>query len=292
LKYRILLIYMDNIAKKSDEWGLFSESSFSRRAGLGIVSLGKIFDKTEYYCRDRVRDDYLLLLTLDGKAWVKEGARKRSLQRDSWFLLRPGITHSYRDDAVPWSLAYVHFKGPLADAAFDEMMFFRRENLGFRQSSGQARELLLRLISFRDDISLSGEFERLGVLIELLAALHKNHRKNLKSADPVGEAHEYILKNFWRDIPLDDLAELAGLSRFHFARLFHERHGCPPLEFTVRLRIERAKELLRGSPGVKIREIAGAAGFKDPLYFSRVFKARTGMPPEKFRAFAARAPLP
>ena len=54
-----------------------------------------------------------------------------------------------------------------------------------------------------------------------------------------------------------------------------------------KLRIEKAKELLRQEPDDrKIYEIAALAGFKDPLYFSKVFSKWTGMSPEMFRIYA------
>jgi len=88
-------------------------------------------------------------------------------------------------------------------------------------------------------------------------------------------------------LDLSQLAEITGVSQFHLVRIFKEKYGYPPIRFMQKLRIEKAKELLRQEPDSrKIYEIAELSGFKDPLYFSKVFSKWTGMSPEKFRIYA------
>ncbi|MFA6101418.1 MAG: AraC family transcriptional regulator [Victivallaceae bacterium] len=279
---------MDNIADNKDYARLFDNSPVSARMGVVVVSLGRLLDKTGYYCRDRVRNDYLLLLTLDGKAWVREGKRKKLLGKGSWFLLRPGIVHSYRD-VTPWSFLYVHFHGGTADQVINGLSFFKRENLGFGQSGNEAKELLSRLVASANDVTMPGEILRNAVLLELLTCLHSNYRNNQSGYEPLVKAYEYIADNLDRELELPRLAEITGVSQFHLVRIFKEKYGYPPIRFMQKLRIEKAKELLRREPGSrKIYEIAELSGFKDPLYFSKVFSKWTGMSPEKFRIYAKR----
>jgi AraC-like DNA-binding protein len=280
---------MDNIADNKDYSLLFNNSPVSTRMGVEIVSPGCLFAKTGYFCRDRVRKDYLLLLTIDGKAWVKEGKRKKMLRKGSWFLLRPGIVHSYRD-ITPWSFAYVHFHGSTADQVINGLSFFKRENLGFRQSGNAGKELLSRLVNSANDVTIPGEILRNAVLLELLTCLHSNYRSNQSGYDPLVKAYEHIVDNLDRELELPHLAEITGISQFHLVRIFKEKYGYPPIRFMQKLRIEKAKELLRQEPDSrKIYEIAELSGFKDPLYFSRVFSKWTGMSPEKFRIYAKSA---
>ncbi len=277
---------MDNIADNRDYALIFDNSPVSARMGVEIAALGSLFARTDYFCRDRVRKDYLLLLTLDGKAWVKEGKRKKMLRKGSWFLLRPGIVHSYRD-VTPWSFAYVHFHGGTADQAINGLSFFKRENLGFRQSGNAAKELLSQLVNTANDATIPGEILRNAVLLELLACLHSNYRSNQSEYDPLVKAYEHIVDNLDKVLDLSQLAEITGVSQFHLVRIFKEKYGYPPIRFMQKLRIEKAKELLRQEPDSrKIYEIAELSGFKDPLYFSKVFSKWTGMSPEKFRIYA------
>ena len=96
------------------------------------------------------------------------------------------------------------------------------------------------------------------------------------------EICEYIEANLSRDISLAELAELAGLSRFHFARSFKRSTGLPPHQYLLRQRIERAKELL--ALGVlPVDEIATAVGFPGPAPLARMFLRITGTTLKEFR---------
>lgn len=83
---------------------------------------------------------------------------------------------------------------------------------------------------------------------------------------------------------LEDLAEAAGLSAFHFQRMFRESFGVSPHAYVRRRRVERARRLLTGSD--PIAEIALACGFANQSHLTRVFKAEAGLTPAAYRAAA------
>jgi AraC-like DNA-binding protein len=92
---------------------------------------------------------------------------------------------------------------------------------------------------------------------------------------------EYIEANLSRDITLTELAELAGLSRFHFARSFRRSMGLPPHRYLLQQRIERAKELL--APGtLPVGEIAAGVGFSGATSLARTFLRVTGTTLKEF----------
>lgn len=93
---------------------------------------------------------------------------------------------------------------------------------------------------------------------------------------------EHVEAALGETIRLDDLARLAGLSPFHFQRMFRETFGLSPHAFTRRRRVERARDLLRA--GEPVAEIAAACGFGDQSHFTRVFKSETGLTPAAYRA--------
>jgi AraC-like DNA-binding protein len=83
-------------------------------------------------------------------------------------------------------------------------------------------------------------------------------------------------------ITIEDLASIARLSRSHFTRAFKASVGCPPHNFILQQRIERAKELMLESaePLVQIALICGLA---DQSHFSRTFRAHAGCTPAAWR---------
>jgi AraC-like DNA-binding protein len=84
-------------------------------------------------------------------------------------------------------------------------------------------------------------------------------------------------------LTLDDLADMAGLSPFHFARVFRSVTGVPPVEFQTSLRFVRAKELLLTSPA-SVTDICFEVGYGSLGTFSRRFKQIVGITPAEFRA--------
>ncbi len=78
------------------------------------------------------------------------------------------------------------------------------------------------------------------------------------------------------------LAARANFSLSHFFALFKRLTGYTPIDFFIRLKMERARVLLEGT-SLKVKEIAAALGYGDPFYFSRVFKLVNGAAPADYR---------
>jgi transcriptional regulator GlxA family with amidase domain len=83
-------------------------------------------------------------------------------------------------------------------------------------------------------------------------------------------------------LPLDRLAETAGLSPRQLNRLFHDKLGRSTMRYYRELRLEKAQSLLRNSP-LSLTEIAFATGFASSSHFSRAYAAQFGQPPSAYR---------
>lgn len=82
---------------------------------------------------------------------------------------------------------------------------------------------------------------------------------------------------------LDEMAEVAAFSKFHFHRVFAAMTGETPADFVRRLRLDRAAHLLVSGGVASVTEIAMMSGFPTPSAFARDFKARFGVSPKAFR---------
>lgn len=85
-----------------------------------------------------------------------------------------------------------------------------------------------------------------------------------------------------RDVGLDDLAGLLGLSRSHFCTAFRQATGRTPHEWLTKLRMEQAQRLLH-DPGARITDIALAVGYHTPSAFAAAFRRHTGATPSDYR---------
>ena len=99
---------------------------------------------------------------------------------------------------------------------------------------------------------------------------------------------EYIAANLESDLTIAQLAKIACLSQFHFARAFKAAVGQSPHQYVSAQRLERAKEMLtRGDQ--PLLDIAIALNFSSQANFTRAFRLGTGMTPGQFRRdFACR----
>ena len=95
-------------------------------------------------------------------------------------------------------------------------------------------------------------------------------------------AIKYMSEHYSEDIPMSDLAETLGITHQHFCRLFRSAMDMSPNEYLTGLRISKAKQMLT-EQNIPVSEIAAACGFRDPCYFSTIFKKSMGVPPTYFR---------
>jgi len=100
---------------------------------------------------------------------------------------------------------------------------------------------------------------------------------------------QYIDDNLTSKMTLVELAAVAGVSRFHFVKLFRNTIGLTPMAYIERTRVRRAQQMLRRHE-LSLAEIASALGFFDQSHFARCFRTWTGTGPGAYRrANAARS---
>ncbi len=99
----------------------------------------------------------------------------------------------------------------------------------------------------------------------------------------VRQVLEYINEHLNQDIKLADLAQLLGMSQFHFSHLFKQAIGTAPYQYLLQQRVERAKQLLKQTDR-SIMDIAFLCGFNSHSHLTKQFRQFTGMTPKAYRA--------
>jgi AraC-like DNA-binding protein len=103
-------------------------------------------------------------------------------------------------------------------------------------------------------------------------------------------ARDHADRHYTESLTLEDLAAVAGLSKWHFQRLFTATYGASPAAYLSRRRVERAQDLLRAT-NLTVTEVCHAVGFSSLGSFSSRFRALVGESPSAFqRRYAAGAP--
>ncbi len=96
-------------------------------------------------------------------------------------------------------------------------------------------------------------------------------------------ALDFMHQHSQENLSLSRMAEVAGLAPNYFHRRFRRLFGVTPFDYLVSQRLNQARHLL-ASTRLTVKEIAGAVGYRDALYFTRVFAQRLQMSPTEYRA--------
>ena len=92
----------------------------------------------------------------------------------------------------------------------------------------------------------------------------------------------YLHRRLEQPLTVPDIAAAMDCSEGHLHRRFKRAFGVTPLQLLTQLRIERARDLLEHT-SLSVKQVALRTGFRDPLYFSRVFRRTVGSPPSEAR---------
>lgn len=161
-----------------------------------------------------------------------------------------------------------------------------------RQHQAKDRHLQALIQALLIEAEMDGPNGRLyaDTLTTALATHFVNHYRldgaadvpNLPPAERqrLGTVIDYVEAHLMEDISLAELALQAGLSKFHFTRLFKQAIGLTPHKYVLKRRVEKAAHCLQ--QGDAIAPTAHQFGFADQAHFTRVFKQWKGVTPKRF----------
>lgn len=116
----------------------------------------------------------------------------------------------------------------------------------------------------------------------LSEALTHKLRDEDETARLISDSMKYIQDHYQLSLERDKLARMASLSASYYSILFKRYSGYTPFEFINKIRLDKAKQLLR-TTNEPISKIARDVGYQDPLYFTRLFAREVGMAPRMYR---------
>ncbi len=141
----------------------------------------------------------------------------------------------------------------------------------------QTRALLIELTSVEDQ---GGLFDWISDMLRVIMdlAFNESHKKTVRIANVI----KHIETNYQEYISVESLCSFVGMSRSYLSTQFKEETGLSITEYINMVRIRESKRLLLETTN-SIADIAVSCGFDNQSYFSRIFKAKTGITPRKYR---------
>lgn len=214
-------------------------------------------------------------VTLNGKQYhVKEG---------DLYLLPPGTDHLYYPDREkPWTKMWFNAVGTLVNSLLWE--YNPQKLVVFSGTDGKEYLEQIQEIGRNEQYSAAEKHRKAALVFhELMQYLYDRFYVQEENCGK----ETLLLKNYLdshltQNVSLKTLADLVYLSESQVVRIFKRDLGKTPHEYSLDLKLEQARTLLRNTRQ-RVREISDSLGFCDEHYFSYIFKKKCGKTPREYR---------
>ena len=227
-----------------------------------------------------------ILYCADGEGVLEYDGRKVELHKDTFVFLPRNKPHGYYPLTGQWEVNWIAFDGNDCDNTL-AALGMTGTIVAATDDTAYLEDIFLKMIaSQKTDILYSG-YTCSGLVYDYIIGFRRlfstdaDNRKS-RQMSLLLPALKYMHDNYAEDIPMTYLAQLTGVTHQHFCRLFRSAMNMRPSDYLTGRRIDEAKRLLNENR-LSAAEIAEVCGFRDPCYFSTVFKKYTGISPAAFR---------
>lgn len=219
------------------------------------------------------------------------------IKKGSFFLTTGGAPYDVRWKAVteePFVAMYVFVELPVLERALEEFFGEDAAQARLRDASGLTDEILDWLMErLRNELMRPQASQLFIEAIAQAVAVHlaRNYGgtgEETHSASPslpgykLRQIADWMSEHLAEDFNLERLASQAGLSKFHFHRLFRAATGVSPSRYHINLRMNEARRLLRETK-LSVVDVALDVGYANPSHFARLFRRETGLSPSDYR---------
>lgn len=240
-------------------------------------------------------DAYEIYLQLEGKRYCFVDNMCYTVEPGDLIIYKPYKLHYSESREVDYYERYVlnfHTEALstlLSDAEIN--MLLKKLGAGVVHLSEEQRKIVCDYFDRIDECSRQEGFlsEKLVYSIVLQFLMYiikyvdmKNTCKINTIAPQIKVALEYISENYKEKITLDEMAQVANMSKYYFCRMFHSVTGTTVLQYVTNVRLIKVHNLLINTE-MSIEEIAVQTGFGSGISLTRVFKKTYGMSPRSFR---------
>ncbi len=219
------------------------------------------------------------------------------LKRGTLFLTAAGAPYDFRWKTLtpePFEVVLVLLSLPLFNEALKDVFGTNAAHASLRDMSGFEDARLVAMLEELKQEAMRAKASRLFVRgMAQAIAVHLARNYTVLSDEARGETSalpgfklrrvtDWMEEHLAEEFSLARLAEQAGMSEFHFNRLFKRATGVPPSRYQIKLRMNTARRLLRETTK-RVITIANEVGYSTPSHFAQLFRKETGLAPRDYR---------
>jgi AraC family transcriptional regulator, arabinose operon regulatory protein len=230
----------------------------------------------------------IFIYCVKGRGWVITGEHRREIKRDQLLIIPANVPHTYgADKEDPWSVFWFHAVGTSVPGYLDAFGISNSNSIVSFADNGQLiAPFEEALKALERGFSLSQFLYAAHALTHLLGLMlwHKDQFQQGQATvyERVEKTIEFMRNHSGEALTVGSLATIAGLSTSRYSVIFRNNTGHSPIEYLIRLRMQRAVHLL-GTTSLPVKTISNKVGWEDPLYFSRLFRSMHGFSPTHYR---------
>ena len=271
------------------DWGMHvMDCGFNEVPAGATYPVGKHPDGYMFtWEKGRILREYQLVYVSRGRgAFESESGGQARIEAGTVWMLFPGEWHRYRPlKRKGWDESWIGFDGSYARELVTRFFPVTKPVLHV----GHSEELLGCMRSVVDLMeSATPGYQQImaAKTVEALARVRALSRQSSvivrRLEQRLRTARLHLLQHSDEDVDLETLARRSGMSYSRFRSAFKKSTGSSPRQYHLEIRINKARNLLNQTD-LLIEEIADRSGFSSVYYFSRCFKARTGLSPSAYR---------
>ncbi|ANZ99061.1 AraC family transcriptional regulator [Carnobacterium divergens] len=241
--------------------------------------------------------DFLeMSIIIDGSVEYLIDEKAFLLEKETILLFNPGIHHyEHYEAGMESTQIHIGFRNfSLTDFPRDHFPFktsilkltkFKKEffevcqEILVEKAKGEeGYDLMLKTLVMKLIIYILRDAESNHLEINALKLSYEEQEKQTIVSNII----HYLEKHHTEDVSLSSLSQTLYISPTYISRVFKEETGESPINYLIKLRLTRAKELLENQEDITVKEAANLVGYNDAYYFSKLFKKYYGKPPSVF----------
>ena len=234
-----------------------------------------------------VRNYYMLHFILKGQGHYYLNNKHYKLNENQCFLTEPGTVTLYKAEPTnPWTYTWICFNGDYVPHLLKQSNLNTDNPIINLSCSQTIYEIIKEMLSYHQ-LTPANECYLQSKLYLIFAKLHEAlqsvyNKVELNNNFYVTKAIEYIEKNTFTNLSVNDIARYLNISRSHLYALFKQELNTSPQQFLTNAKIANARELLSKTK-IPIYSVALSCGYKNAFAFSRAFKQVTNISPREYR---------
>ncbi len=265
----------------SSELFFTSPSNQAKNLFYYVTCTGHYKYEDSYTLRRENYHSYLILHILKGSVKIEHDNLSYVAKMGETVLINCHKPHAY-SSLGDLDTLWFHFDGINAAAIYEELSLLYHGCVVLR-NSGDMVNRMNRIYQIYQTGKKVPEAIQSAYISRILGEFFRAAGNTAPEEDNViDRVVTYIEENYDKEMTIQELAELAGLSEYYFSRKFKKQTGFTIHEYIIKTRVNSAKMLLKAT-SLSLREIAYKCGFTNESSFSNTFKKITGMTPGSFR---------